>query len=143
MFCILILWLASPLRILGKSRMRKRARTDLCGVVPWKLMEFSFLKWRPRQSLARSRVPSLAWWPVTAAAKRRPGGLQARTAVNGKITPKSIVIEVADLIPRGGRQKLSARFGECAELLPGFVPLACNQRVPWEQGRSVRLKPGL
>ena len=31
MFCILILWLASPLRIPGKSRMRKRARTDLCG----------------------------------------------------------------------------------------------------------------
>ena len=31
MFCILILWLASPLSIPGKSRMRKRARTDLCG----------------------------------------------------------------------------------------------------------------
>jgi hypothetical protein len=31
MFCILILRLASPLRIPGKSRMRKRARTDLCG----------------------------------------------------------------------------------------------------------------
>jgi hypothetical protein len=29
--CILIPWLASPLYILGKSRMRKRARTDLCG----------------------------------------------------------------------------------------------------------------
>ncbi len=34
MFCILILWLASPLRIPGKSRMRKRARTDLCGGRP-------------------------------------------------------------------------------------------------------------
>jgi hypothetical protein len=43
-------------------------------VVPWKLMEFSFLKWRPRQSLARSRVPSLSWCPATAIAKRRQGG---------------------------------------------------------------------
>ena len=34
MFCILIPWLASPLRIPGKSRMRKRARTDLCGGRP-------------------------------------------------------------------------------------------------------------
>ena len=62
-------------------------------------MEFSFLEWRPRQSLARSRVPSLAWCPVTAIAKRRQGGLQAETAVNGNIAPKSIVVEVADPIP--------------------------------------------
>ena len=80
---------------------------------------------------------------MTAVAKRRPGGLQARTVVNEKIAPKSIVIEVADSIPRGGRQKLRMRYGECAELLPGFVPLACNQRISWEQGRSVRLKLGL
>ena len=66
-------------------------------------MEFSFLKWKPRQSLARSRVPSLAWCPVTATAKRRPGGLQAGTAVNEKIAPKSIVMEVADLIPLTGK----------------------------------------
>jgi hypothetical protein len=33
-FCILIPWPVSPLRILGKSRMRKRARTDLCGGRP-------------------------------------------------------------------------------------------------------------
>jgi hypothetical protein len=63
--------------------------------------------------------------------------------VNGKIAPKSIVVEVADLIPLWGRQKLRIRKGECAELLPGFVPLACNQRIPWEQGRTVRLKPDL
>ena len=25
-------------------------------------------------------------------------------------------------------------------MLPGFVPPACNQRVPWEQGRSIRFK---
>ena len=63
--------------------------------------------------------------------------------MNGKIAPKSIVIEVADLIPLWGRQKLRMRYGECAELLPGFVPLACNRRISWEQGRSVRLKPVL
>ena len=71
------------------------------------------------------------------------GRLQAGTAVNGKIAPKSIVIEAADLIPLWGRQKFRMRYGECSELLPGFVPLACNRRIPWEQGRSVRLKPGL
>ena len=63
--------------------------------------------------------------------------------MNGKIAPKSIVIEVADLILQRGRQKLRMRHGECTELLPGFVPLACNQRTTWEQGRSVRFKPGL
>jgi RNA-directed DNA polymerase len=30
------------------------------GVAPCKRMEFSCLRWQPRQSLARSRVPSLA-----------------------------------------------------------------------------------
>ena len=69
--------------------------------------------------------------------------MQARTAVKGKIAPKSIVVEVADLIPLWGRLKLRMRKGECTELLPGFVPLACNQRIPWEQGRTVRLKPDL
>jgi hypothetical protein len=34
MFCILILTSASTPFILGKSRMRKRARTDLCGGRP-------------------------------------------------------------------------------------------------------------
>src|SRR5258708_26972339 len=106
-------------------------------------MEFSLLKWRPRQSLASSRVPSLAWCPATAIAKRRQGGLQAGTAVNGKIAPKSIVIEVADLIPLWGRQKFRMRYGECTALLPGLRPRAWNRRIPWEQGRSVRLKPGL
>ena len=62
MFCILTLWLASPLCIPGKSRMRKRARTDLCGgrsamVVPTATAEsiarggcFSVLS--PRQAVA-------------------------------------------------------------------------------------------
>src|ERR1700758_1687260 len=71
------------------------------------------------------------------------GRLQAGTSVNDKIAPKSIVIEVADPIPLRGRQKLKMRHGECVELLPGFVPPACNQGVPWEQGRSVRFRPGL
>jgi hypothetical protein len=54
--------------------------------------------------LASSRVPSLAWCPVTAIAKRRQGGLQAGTAViNGKIAPKSIVIEVAGPYPASGK----------------------------------------
>ena len=61
--------------------------------------------------------------------------------MNDKIAPKSIVIEVADPIPLRGRQKLKMRHGECVELLPGFVPPACNQGVPWEQGRSVGLRP--
>ena len=63
--------------------------------------------------------------------------------MNGKIAPKSIVIEVADLIPLRGRQKSRMRYGKCSELLPGFVPLACSRRMTWEQGRSVRFKPVL
>ena len=63
-------------------------------------MEFSLLKWRPRQSLARSCVPkSCVMSGETAIAKRRQGGLQAETAVNGNLAPKSIVVEVADPIP--------------------------------------------
>jgi len=34
---------------------------------------------------------------------RERGRLQAGTAVNGKIAPKSIVMEVADLIPLTGK----------------------------------------
>ena len=60
--------------------------------------------------------------------------------MNGNIAPKSIVVEVADLIPLRGRQKLRMRSGECSEMLPGFVPLACNPRILWEQGRAVRFK---
>src|SRR6202051_1831593 len=37
---------------------RKAARTVLWGVAPCKRMEFSRLRWRPRQSLTSSRVPS-------------------------------------------------------------------------------------
>src|SRR5215470_13657221 len=57
-----------------------------------------------------------------------------------KIAPKSIVIEVADPIPLRGRQNLWMRHSECPEMLPGFVPPACNQRTSWEQGRAVRCK---
>jgi len=39
-------------------------------VAPCKRMKFSRLRWRPRQSLTSSRVPSLAWRPATATAKR-------------------------------------------------------------------------
>jgi RNA-directed DNA polymerase len=47
-------------------------------------MEFSLLKWRPRQSLASSCVPSLAWCPATAIAKRRQGGLDGQTVAEAK-----------------------------------------------------------
>jgi hypothetical protein len=43
-------------------------------VAPCKRVEVCRLRWRPRQSLASSREPSLAWRPVTAVAKRRQGG---------------------------------------------------------------------
>ena len=39
---------------------RKAARPVLCGLRLEKRIELSRLRWRPRQSLARSRVPSLA-----------------------------------------------------------------------------------
>jgi hypothetical protein len=64
------------------------------------------------------------------------GRLQAGTSVNDKIAPKSIVMEVADLIPERGRQKRWMRYGKCPGMLPGFIPPACSQRIPWEQGRS-------
>jgi hypothetical protein len=50
------------------------ARPDLCGVAPCKCVQLSRLRWRSWQSLASSRVPSLAWRPVTVVAKRRQGG---------------------------------------------------------------------
>jgi hypothetical protein len=71
------------------------------------------------------------------------GRLQAGTAVNDKIAPKSTVVEVADLIPQRGRQKRWSRHGKDPAMLPGFVPLACNQRTSWEQGRSVGFKRSL
>ncbi len=72
-------------------------------------MKSSGLGWPPRQSLASSRVPSLAWCPVTVTAKRRQGGLQAGTRVNGLVAPKSIVVEVADLVSQWGRQNVRMR----------------------------------
>jgi hypothetical protein len=68
------------------------------------------------------------------------GRLQAGTSVNDKITPKSTAVEVADLIPQRGRQKRWMRHGKYPAMLPGFVPPACSQRKPWEQGRSVGFK---
>ena len=60
--------------------------------------------------------------------------------MNGKLAPKSIVVEVADLIPQWGRQNFRTCHGERLEVLPGFVPPACCPKVPCEQGRSVRFK---
>jgi len=60
--------------------------------------------------------------------------------VNGKIAPKSIVIGVADPVSQRGRQNRRPRLRERPEVLPGFVPPACNQRKQREQGRSIRFK---
>ncbi len=63
--------------------------------------------------------------------------------MNGELAPKSIVVEVADLVAQWGRRNLRLRIGKCPEVLPGFVPSACYPRISWEQGRSVRLKLSL
>ena len=60
--------------------------------------------------------------------------------MNGQLAPKSIVVEVADLIPLGGRPSFMTCHGERLEMLPGFVPPACCPKVPCEQGRAVGLK---
>ena len=57
-----------------KNRMLEIGTSGTVRVAPCKRMEVSRLRWRPRQSLANSRAPSLAWWPVTYTAKRRQGG---------------------------------------------------------------------
>src|ERR1700751_5387255 len=56
--------------------MRDIRQSGSMSVAPCKRVELSRLRWRRQQSLASSRVPSLAWRPVTAAAKRRQGGLE-------------------------------------------------------------------
>jgi len=58
---------------LPNRRIRTRTYGGV-GVAPCKCVEVCRLRWRPRQSLASSREPSLAWRPVTAVAKRRQGG---------------------------------------------------------------------
>jgi len=50
------------------------------------------------------------------------------------------VIGVADPIPLRGRQNLRPHQREWIEVLPGFLPPACNQRVGREQGRSIRFR---
>lgn len=109
-------------------------------VAPCKRMHSSRLRWRPRQSLASSRAPSLAGCPATGTAKRRQGGRQAGTQVNGQLAPKSIVVETADPIPLWGRQNRWVRCGECPEVFPGFVPPACRRGSACEQGRSTGFK---
>jgi hypothetical protein len=74
-----------------------------------KRMKFGGLGWPPWQSLASSRVPSLAWCPATVTAKRRQGGLQAGTKVNGVLAPKSKSVGVADPITPRGRQNSGTR----------------------------------
>jgi TraM recognition site of TraD and TraG len=64
--------LPSPTR--GGRRMRESRTYGVVRVAPCKRVEVCRLGWRPRQSLASSREPSLARRPVTAVAKRRQGG---------------------------------------------------------------------
>jgi len=52
-----------PSNIRGGSRMQESCTYGSVRVAPCKRMEFSRLRWRPRQSLTSSRVPSLAWCP--------------------------------------------------------------------------------
>jgi hypothetical protein len=63
-----------PSNTQGGSRMREIRTYGSVRVAPCKRVELSRLRWRSRQSLASSRVPSLAWRPATGAAKRRQGG---------------------------------------------------------------------
>ena len=110
----------SPLVIQDKSRMRRRACTDLCGLrletheVQSPEMEAA------RRSLASSRVPSLAV-SGDGHCEAWTGRLQAETTVNGNVAPKSIVMEVADPIRSGEGGSSGMRHGECTELLPGCV----------------------
>src|SRR6266404_2722812 len=60
--------------VLSESRMREICLSGSMSVAPCKRVEVCRLRRRPRQSLASSREPSLAWRPVTAVAKRRQGG---------------------------------------------------------------------
>src|SRR6202171_4962763 len=60
---------SGELRIVGKLE-----GADPVRVAPCKRVEVCRLRWRPRQSLASSCEPTLAWRPVTAVAKRRQGG---------------------------------------------------------------------
>lgn len=57
-----------------RSPVRESRTPGSVRVAPCKRVELSCLRWQPRQSLASSRVPSLAWCPATATAKRRQGG---------------------------------------------------------------------
>ena len=62
---------ALPSHTQGGSRMPELGPYGSVRVAPCKRVEVCRLRRRPRQSLASSREPSLAWRPVTAAAKRR------------------------------------------------------------------------
>ena len=67
-------------KFLSESRMREICMSGSMSVAPCKRVELCRLRWRPRQSLASSRVPSLARRPVTATAKRRQGGCRPESS---------------------------------------------------------------
>lgn len=76
-------------RVIGKAFDRRTGRRGSVSwsialrVAPRKRVEVCRLRWRPRQSLASSREPSLAWRPVTAVAKRRQGGCRPEQQYTG------------------------------------------------------------
>ena len=57
-----------------------------------------------------------------------------RNLVNGKIAPKSILIEVADPIPQRGRRNPRMRHGECPEMLPGSYRWHATEGVHGNKG---------
>jgi len=56
------------------------------------------------------------------------------------LAPRSIVVEVASLVPQWGKQNPKVHNGECREALPEFVPPTCNRRVSCEQRRAFGFK---
>src|ERR1700756_3365747 len=125
--------------VLSESRMRKICMSGSMSVAPCKRVELSRLRWRPRQSLASSRVPSLAWCPVTATAKRRQGG--GRPECSERENSPEIERDRSSRPCRSkGKAESQAAPERVAGRLPGFVPPACNQGDQREQGRSIRFK---
>jgi hypothetical protein len=57
-----------------------------------------------------------------------------RNVVNGKITPKSNLIEVADPISLWGRPRPRMRYGECPEMLPGSYRWHATEGVHGNKG---------
>src|ERR1700752_1818300 len=120
--------------------MRQICMSGSMSVAPCKRVELSRLRWRPRQSLASSRVPSLAWCPVTAAAKRRQGGCRPERSEREDSPEIERDRSSRPCLSKGKAESQAAQQCEWPAVLPGFVPPACSKREQREQGRSIRFK---